>query len=108
MIELNSWDSSVLARIAQYQELPFETRWKMLQEVQTNGARRVGLALLKDQLTGQEQETHEFEKEWNEESAHISADVLETAQALRSWSEKTRYVTANFRSAAAKSAAIKD
>lgn len=97
MIELNTWDSSVLARIAQYQELPFERRWQMLREAKTDEARWVGLALLKEQLSNREQnnspqETAEFMAEWNNQSQHISSDVLETAQALRSWSAKSRHV----------------
>jgi hypothetical protein len=68
----------------------------MLKEITTDEARLVGLVLLKEQLKGKLEENtspeaHALMEELKK--AELSPDVLETADALRSWSEKARYVT---------------
>ena len=79
MIRLNAKDASVLARIAQYLELPVEKRRQMLDETTTQEAREIGAILL---------------GELDIEGPEISADVRETVEALRSWSNKSRQATA--------------
>ena len=75
MIRLNAKDASVLARIAQYLELPVEKRRQMLDETTTQEAREIGAILL---------------GELDIEGPDISADVKETVEALRSCPEHTR------------------
>jgi hypothetical protein len=79
MIRLNPKDASVLARIAQYLELPPGQRRQMLDETTTPEAREIGAILL---------------GELDPERPDISADVKETVEALRSWSNKSRQATA--------------
>ena len=79
MIRLDPKDASVLARIAQYLELPLEMRRLMLDETTSPEARKIGEILLGD---------------LDPEEPDISADVRETVEALRSWSNQSRQATA--------------
>jgi len=78
MIKLSPKDASVLARIAQYLQLPEEQRKQMLADIDDEDARRVGAILL---------------GEVSSESPDISPDIRETAEELRSWSTMSRAAT---------------
>jgi polysaccharide deacetylase 2 family uncharacterized protein YibQ len=85
MIRLNPKDASVLARIAQYLELPLEKRKLILDETTTQEAKEIGSILLGER---------------DSESPDISVDIKETVEALRSWSKRNRRVATASRSAA--------